>query len=95
MAPELRPRRPESDSEEDGHMATKDFSGPAAPPGTPDRREVNKVVVASLIGTTIEWCYRTAFTALEDRVERGATPPASATLPRRDGGDMVNACSIG
>ncbi len=36
-------------------MATKDYSGPAAPPGTPDRNEVNKVVLASLIGTTIEW----------------------------------------
>ncbi|HEX6074972.1 MAG TPA: MFS transporter [Micromonosporaceae bacterium] len=36
-------------------MATKDYSGSAAPPGTPGRSEVNKVVVASLIGTTIEW----------------------------------------
>ncbi|HEX2417561.1 MAG TPA: MFS transporter, partial [Micromonosporaceae bacterium] len=36
-------------------MATKDYSGPPAPPGTPNRGEVNKVVVASLIGTTIEW----------------------------------------
>jgi hypothetical protein len=40
-------------------------------------------------------CYRTAFTALEDWVQRGTTPPASATVPRPDGTDLVNTCSLG
>lgn len=40
-------------------------------------------------------CYRAAFTALEDWVERGTTPPASATVPRPDGTDLVNTCSLG
>lgn len=39
-------------------------------------------------------CMRTAFTALEDWVESGVTPPPSATLPRPASGDLANTCSL-
>ncbi|MFA1543991.1 tannase/feruloyl esterase family alpha/beta hydrolase [Actinomadura monticuli] len=39
-------------------------------------------------------CMRTAFTALESWTDGGATPPASATLPRPATGDLVNTCSL-
>ena len=35
------------------------------------------------------------FEALEDWVERGTTPPASATVPRPQVADLVNTCSLG
>lgn len=39
-------------------------------------------------------CYRTAFTALENWVERGAAPPASGTVAKPTSGDPINSCSI-
>jgi hypothetical protein len=39
-------------------------------------------------------CYRTAFAAFEDWIERGQAPPPSQTVPRTAGGDVVNACPL-
>ena len=39
-------------------------------------------------------CYRTAFTALESMIERGAQPPPSQTVARTAGGDVVNRCPL-
>jgi hypothetical protein len=39
-------------------------------------------------------CYRAAFVALEDWVERKQKPPASGTLARPGGGDLANECSL-
>ncbi|MFE7124310.1 tannase/feruloyl esterase family alpha/beta hydrolase [Streptomyces sp. NPDC057617] len=39
-------------------------------------------------------CYRSAFTALTQWVERGAAPPASRTVPRPASGDVVNSCVL-
>ncbi|MFC4058377.1 tannase/feruloyl esterase family alpha/beta hydrolase [Planomonospora corallina] len=43
-------------------------------------------------------CFRSAFEALEDWVERRQSPPPSATLPRPEGaaaGDLANGCQLG
>ncbi|WP_030910860.1 hypothetical protein [Streptosporangium amethystogenes] len=40
-------------------------------------------------------CFRSAFEAMEDWVERGQNPPPSATLPRPSGGDLPNECRLG
>ncbi|MGH3730565.1 MAG: tannase/feruloyl esterase family alpha/beta hydrolase [Micromonosporaceae bacterium] len=39
-------------------------------------------------------CYREAFTALERWTDDKVVPPASATLPRPSGGDLVNDCEL-
>ncbi|MFE2596487.1 tannase/feruloyl esterase family alpha/beta hydrolase [Streptomyces sp. NPDC059396] len=39
-------------------------------------------------------CYRSAFTALTQWVERGAAPPASRSVPRPASGDVVNSCVL-
>jgi len=39
-------------------------------------------------------CYRTAFIALEDWVERWTAPPTSSTVSKPDSGDVVNTCSL-
>jgi hypothetical protein len=39
-------------------------------------------------------CYRTAFTAFEAMIERGASPPPSQTVARTAGGDVVNRCPL-
>ncbi|MFE7661759.1 tannase/feruloyl esterase family alpha/beta hydrolase [Streptomyces celluloflavus] len=40
-------------------------------------------------------CYRSAFTALTDWVERGVLPPADHTIRRPVVGDVVNTCRVG
>ncbi|WP_030354257.1 tannase/feruloyl esterase family alpha/beta hydrolase [Streptomyces scopuliridis] len=40
-------------------------------------------------------CYRSAFEALTQWVERGAAPPASRTVPKPASGDVVNSCALG
>ncbi|MFJ9800232.1 tannase/feruloyl esterase family alpha/beta hydrolase [Streptomyces wuyuanensis] len=39
-------------------------------------------------------CYRSAFAALTDWVEKGAAPPADRRIPRPAGGDVVNSCAL-
>jgi Tannase and feruloyl esterase/3HB-oligomer hydrolase (3HBOH) len=39
-------------------------------------------------------CYRTAFAAFEDWIERGEAPPPSQTVSRTAGGDVANACPL-
>ncbi|MFE3137686.1 tannase/feruloyl esterase family alpha/beta hydrolase [Streptomyces scopuliridis] len=39
-------------------------------------------------------CYRSAFGALTQWVERGAAPPASRTVPKPASGDVVNSCAL-
>ncbi|MFE4534634.1 tannase/feruloyl esterase family alpha/beta hydrolase [Streptomyces scopuliridis] len=39
-------------------------------------------------------CYRSAFEALTQWVERGTAPPASRTVPKPASGDVVNSCAL-
>lgn len=40
-------------------------------------------------------CYRAAFELMERWVESGRKPPGSRFVPKPEGGDVVNSCSIG